>query len=120
MTSNLKTMLSINLQREQASESIRRETYSIIDYVGDIGGVMGFLVTIGVFFVGKFSDFMGKGNFISHLYSERIGHPQDSEVPAERVKHDLKTRGPIEKPNLFTMIKGFFCCEKRHKTFMRL
>ena len=120
MTSNLKTMLSINLERRQDTESIRRETYNILDYIGDIGGVMGFLAAIGVFIVGGFSDFMGKGYFISHMYTERIGEPQNHEVPADRVKHDLKTRGPIEKPNLFTMIKGCFCCEKRHKTFMRL
>lgn len=66
--SDINKIVGLKILRQFDTETIHRETYDLLEYLGDVGGLMGLLCSIGMWMVGWFSTFMAKGYFISKLY----------------------------------------------------
>ena len=60
--------MSFEINQHPDIQHWNRQTYSILDFVGDIGGLKDGLVLLGVIIIGKLSSFNLKAMLTSELF----------------------------------------------------
>jgi len=102
-------------------EQMDRTTYDFLNYLGDIGGLQGILISICSVLVPYYSSFMANCFFISKLYVQnKVSNLKKPSGVSSKMIADFKNRTPIKNPDLIMLLFG--CCfnRKKHKEFWNL
>ena len=67
------TSVEINFQQDQKVTT--RQTYGILDWLGDIGGLIDFLFLIFSMILGPYTSFMQKSLLLSKIFSFQASNP---------------------------------------------
>ena len=64
--------VSINVNQDKDLKTVYRTTYSLLDWMGDIGGLYDALVVIGSILVKPFASIAVKGKLLSRLVTDPV------------------------------------------------